>query len=218
MVSKYLVYALKDPITNAYRFVGISRSGINRPQQFRSHAVSGKCSALLREWILSIKGEYAIEVLEELPSPERLEEVRQKCINILTSKGHRLIPDSLPVRRRTALQNSRAVYGDRRKMRLFEFIMKNQPCSMNNQELGEVLGVSSRQISRYIQDLVEAGAIVSDVQYRRGMTQVLTSRRLAVVESFKHGNPIQKSAVRSQEDAVSWFEPAELHPADSEDL
>lgn len=73
-MSKYLIYALKDPRNNEIRYIGKSSIGMDRPKQHN------KPSELIKKthktnWIKSLKNEgldYIIEVLENCESEEQV--------------------------------------------------------------------------------------------------------------------------------------------------
>lgn len=93
-VSKYLIYALVDPRTKEWRYIGKSSSGLRRP---KDHA---KASELKREahihktrWIQSLINlglKYEILVLEEFENNENLYEAEHEWITEAKRIGVRL--------------------------------------------------------------------------------------------------------------------------------
>lgn len=92
--SKYLVYALVDPLTLAVRYVGVSSSGLTRPKQHEAPSVL-KLHGNKRkdDWILGLqeKGlKVAIRVLEFFDSPELAHAAEPYWIHWMRQQGEHL--------------------------------------------------------------------------------------------------------------------------------
>ena len=193
--SRYLIYALVDPRTDECRYVGSSQSGLLRPGQHKSQAITGRGSKELNKWINALLRaglSYRVKVLEELPYGVDLEAPKVKWIDILRSKGHNTLNKRL--RAHLSVSGSKRVGGgDRSRLSLLKAIAAVQPCVLTSTELGLRVGVGERQIKRYLADLVAAGLVRSEVTHRRGKTQIIKERKLFVVESTTYGTSVQQN-------------------------
>lgn len=66
IMSKFIIYGLKDPRTGEYRYIGKSCSGLTRPKQHAKYVAQG--TSVKNDWIRELKKEgleYEIDVLEE---------------------------------------------------------------------------------------------------------------------------------------------------------
>ena len=87
--SKYLIYSLSDPRTGEIRYVGKSCCGLARP--FRHLKSVGRTHK--DKWVRSLQSEGfqpLIEVIEDFPTPDVVDEAERFWISQLRSLGFRL--------------------------------------------------------------------------------------------------------------------------------
>lgn len=94
-VSRYIIYALSDPRTGAVRYVGKSCYGLARP---RRHGTPKNMVDRARLpvvcWVKILRDlglDYAVEVVEELDSPDGLPEAERFWIEQFRAWGFRLL-------------------------------------------------------------------------------------------------------------------------------
>lgn len=81
--NKYLVYALVDPRSQEWRYIGKSCSGLKRPKQHMSAAVLRNERSYKASWIKQLHKEglvYQIEILEVFENEDRLSEAECEWI------------------------------------------------------------------------------------------------------------------------------------------
>lgn len=220
MSDQNVVFGLQDPETLKIHFVGTSSSGLGRALQYKSHAKNGNCNARLAEWINALPNQkYLVVTLEVVDAPKTLETTRQKYIGILGGQGHPLIADNVHKARREALWASRNQKGDERRAQIYQYLVKYGPTYETNAQLAEAIGVSVRQISRYINEMVTLNLIASQVTVGQGFKgAILTKRKLSVVESLDHGNSIPEDQVSLETNAEPGSNPPGNHSEDPPDL
>jgi len=132
-VSKYLIYALVDPRSGQWRYIGKSRSGLDAPKQHAHTSVlvengnPPKC-----DWIrqLSEQGlRYRIEVLEELSDAEGLDEAEEEWVAASRRAGMDLINDPDKGASLTRAYKSRHTLNLLEKKRQFVASLKTGPCT-----------------------------------------------------------------------------------------
>lgn len=95
MQPKYLIYALVDPISGQWRYVGKSSSGLTRPRSHgRSWAQAHESHLPVHRWIAKLSSEersYEIETLETLADGSGLAEAEQEWISAARAAGVSLL-------------------------------------------------------------------------------------------------------------------------------
>src|SRR5258708_20786249 len=89
-MSNFLIYALVDPRTNEFRYIGQSGNGMRRPRQHGLECQLKRDKTHRATWIRSLRREgfdYKIHILEELYNIDGLNEAELKWIAYGRSNG-----------------------------------------------------------------------------------------------------------------------------------
>lgn len=92
-VSRFLIYALSDPIDGAIRYVGRSSDGLDRPRAHMLNTAEFRSKTYKAIWVRSIVRMGlipTIEIIEEFSSSEELPEAERFWISQIRSWGFRL--------------------------------------------------------------------------------------------------------------------------------
>lgn len=122
MSSAYLIYALADPRTLEWRYIGLSSSGLHRPAQHSTERALATCTNLHKvRWIRQVQSlglQPLIDVLEYLPDIVRLKDAEREWIaearrqgmalTNLTDGGDGVLNPTEEVRRRKSVSSMRA--------------------------------------------------------------------------------------------------------------
>lgn len=90
---KYIIYALVDPRTLEWRYVGKSSSGLRRPRQHMLNSSLNKEDSHKNRWLKSLinkKLKPQVLILEELPTIDLLDQAEVEWISESKRQGHKL--------------------------------------------------------------------------------------------------------------------------------
>lgn len=220
-MPKKFVYALTDPRNDSVHYVGLSTSGMMRPQQHWSDVFNRNKGKALRPWFEDLVGSgirYQIKILECCEDIEylrcaerswiaRYRQAREPLANI-TAGG-----ETMSEKGKNIIRAQREAIGHARMRAILE-VIGTGPCFMTDAELAAQIGIRERQLRKYLSRLIDYGMLRRQVEHF-SMPGVIRKRR-TLMPGGDHG--ISESQECCEVDAESGTDPAEGDFGDAEDL
>ncbi len=175
--DNFIIYGLRDPETDEYKYVGKSTSGINRPKQHLNYSHNEDVSMWVNDLCKINKAPF-IDVLEKCTNTYDLNKSERFWIFTLKESGNRLlnviIPNSVEKINNSIFNYQDKVNSEKEFIKLinsidiiknFGTIIKNQRFSLGltQQDLAEKSGVHRTVISTLEQGIIPSIATITKI-------------------------------------------------------